>query len=68
MKPYFCYVYRDEHDVPYFEVVTSRDEDGARDRALGLLNDRPQHRYVELWEDRRLLGVFSRQGAEHRAA
>jgi hypothetical protein len=58
--PFICYVYERREDVPYMEVLTARTFGEAREKAKGLLIERPHCLTAELWEDERLIGAFDR--------
>jgi hypothetical protein len=58
--PFICYVYERRDDVPYMEVLIAKTFTEARDKARGLLVERPHCQTAELWEGEQLVGAFER--------
>jgi hypothetical protein len=58
---YFCYVYREDGDVPYMEVLSEIALEAAQDRAMKLLDDRPHWTAAEIFYDSEPLARLTRE-------
>lgn len=53
--PFFCYLYRRDGGVPYFEVLAGPGLDSAREQAHEVIRLRPDYETAELWDGERLV-------------
>lgn len=56
--PFICYLYEDENQVPYMEILPSASLAEARSLTLDLLHQRPHYGRAELWDGERMVDRF----------